>query len=57
MHASHVDSSIQSVAADSAAQRVDSLAALTSRQRQQVDGFVTFLLQENEKMNLTGVFI
>ncbi len=57
LHASHVDSSIQSVAADSAAQRVDSLAALTSRQRQQVDGFVTFLLQENEKMNLTGVFI
>ncbi len=40
--------------ADSAAQRVDSMAELTSSQRQQVDGFVTFLLQENEKMNLTG---
>ena len=54
LHASRADSGMQPAVADTAAQRVDSVADLTSRQRQQVDGFVTFLLQENEKMNLTG---
>ena len=54
MHASRVDSSMQTVATGSSAQCSDAVAELTSRQRQQVGGFVTFLLQQNEKMNLTG---
>ena len=32
----------------------DLLASLSEAQRGQVDAFVSFLLQENEKMNLTG---
>ena len=32
----------------------DPLEALSAEQRRQVDAFVDFLLQENEKMNLTG---
>lgn len=34
----------------------DPLELLSSEQRRQVDAFVDFLLQENEKMNLTGAY-
>ena len=54
LHASRVDSSMPSAGAGCAAQCPDGLDELTSTQRKQVDGFITFLLQQNEKMNLTG---
>jgi hypothetical protein len=51
---SAADASVHIPEADSKTSHPDAVAGLTVNQRGQVDGFVTFLLQQNEKMNLTG---
>ena len=51
---SAVNVSADSSEAHSTTSHPDAVAGLTDMQQSQVDGFVTFLLQQNEKMNLTG---